>query len=223
MVESNNHTLTGSQMTKRVKKEKPKPTTGHKLSFKKDEYIVYPSHGVGLVTNTEKQTVEGRSYKFLVIRFDQEKMTLRVPVDNISAVGLRKLSDTDQITQSLEILKGRAKAKRAMWSRRAQEYESKINSGSLESVAEVVRDLFRDENKGEQSYSERQIYETARGRMAKEVSVVKNISNDEAISEIEHILKSKKKVKSKGESKDSPNPTTVDPSGEDMVSAETPA
>ncbi len=208
-------------MVKRAKSQKAQPISGHKLSFKKDEYIVYPSHGVGLVTNTEKQTVEGKSYKFLVIRFDHEKMTLRVPVDNISAVGLRKLSNTDQITQSLEILKGRAKAKRAMWSRRAQEYESKINSGSIESVAEVVRDLFRDENKGEQSYSERQIYETARGRMAREVSVVKNISNDEAIDEIEHILKSKKKTKTRGITKDTP--TDIEPPGEDMITAEKPA
>ena len=208
-------------MVKRAKSQKAQPISGHKLSFKKDEYIVYPSHGVGLVTNTEKQTVEGKSYKFLVIRFDHEKMTLRVPVDNISAVGLRKLSNTDQITQSLEILKGRAKAKRAMWSRRAQEYESKINSGSIESVAEVVRDLFRDENKGEQSYSERQIYETARGRMAREVSVVKNISNDEAVDEIEHILKSKKKTKTRGITKDTP--TDIEPPGEDMITAEKPA
>ena len=207
-------------MAKRAKKEKAQPTSSHKLSFKKNEYIVYPSHGVGLVTDTEKQTVEGKSYKFLVIKFDHEKMTLRVPVQNVTAVGLRKLSDSNQITESLEILKGRAKAKRAMWSRRAQEYESKINSGSLESVAEVVRDLFRDENKGEQSYSERQIYETARGRMAKEVSVVKQISNDQAIDEIEHILKSKRKSKSKAVTKDT---TNIEPPGDDMVSAEKPA
>ena len=155
--------------------------TSQRLGFKTGEYIVYPAHGVGQIVSIEEQEVAGMSLELFVISFEQDKLTLRVPVAKIKSVGMRKLAEEDMVTRALETVTGRARVKRTMWSRRAQEYEAKINSGDLISIAEVVRDLHRAENQPEQSYSERQLYESALDRMAREVAAIERIDRDAAI------------------------------------------
>ncbi|MDX5367613.1 MAG: CarD family transcriptional regulator [Alphaproteobacteria bacterium] len=150
--------------------------------------MVYPAHGVGQILEIEEQEVAGHRLELFVINFDKEKMTLRVPTNKANAVGMRKLSDSGVVDSALETLRGRARIKRTMWSRRAQEYEAKINSGDLISIAEVVRDLYRSERQPEQSYSERQLYEAALDRMAREVAAVERIGEDAAIQRVEQAL-----------------------------------
>ncbi|MEW6598604.1 MAG: CarD family transcriptional regulator [Pseudomonadota bacterium] len=149
--------------------------------FAAGDYVVYPAHGVGQISGVETQEVAGISLEVYVITFDHEKMTLRVPTRKAKTAGLRPLANTDVVGQALTTLKGRARVKRTMWSRRAQEYEAKINSGDLISIAEVVRDLHRAENQPEQSYSERQLYESALDRMAREVAAIEHIDREAAI------------------------------------------
>ena len=149
--------------------------------FSIGDHVVYPAHGVGSVAGIEHQEVAGLSLEVYVITFDHEKMTLRVPTKKAKAAGLRPLAATNVVSQALTTLKGRARIKRTMWSRRAQEYEAKINSGDLISIAEVVRDLHRADNQPEQSYSERQLYESALDRMAREVAAIEQIDRDAAI------------------------------------------
>ena len=149
--------------------------------FAAGDYVVYPAHGVGQISGVETQEVAGISLEVYVITFDHEKMTLRVPTRKAKTAGLRPLANTDVVSQALTTLKGRARVKRTMWSRRAQEYEAKINSGDLISIAEVVRDLHRAENQPEQSYSERQLYESALDRMAREVAAIEHIDREAAI------------------------------------------
>jgi CarD family transcriptional regulator len=156
--------------------------------FKSGEHIVYPAHGVGRIVGVDTQEVAGIKLDLFVISFLKDKMTLRVPVMKATAVGMRKLADQTTVKRALETVRGRARIKRTMWSRRAQEYEAKINSGDLISIAEVVRDLFRSENQPEQSYSERQLYEAALDRMSREISSVNRISETEAIRQIEQNL-----------------------------------
>ncbi len=156
--------------------------------FRTSEYIVYPSHGVGQIMGIEEQSVAGATLELFVINFEKDKMTLRVPTAKAESVGMRKLSEEDVVGKALEILKGRARVKRTMWSRRAQEYEAKINSGDLISIGEVVRDLYRAESQPEQSYSERQLYEAALDRMSREIGAVKKITETEAVHEIEAML-----------------------------------
>jgi CarD family transcriptional regulator len=164
--------------------------------FRTNEYIVYPTHGVGQITEIEEQEVAGAKLELFVISFDKDKMTLRVPTTKVKSVGMRKLSETAVVDKAMETLKGRARVKRTMWSRRAQEYEAKINSGDLITIAEVVRDLHRLDSQPEQSYSERQLYEAALDRMAREVAAVRKLSEAEAIGQIEEILtKSPKRTK----------------------------
>ncbi|MAK81932.1 CarD family transcriptional regulator [Phenylobacterium sp.] len=151
------------------------------LDFQVGDHVVYPAHGVGQVQAIETQDVAGLSLEVYVITFDHEKMTLRVPTGKARSSGLRSLAEGDVVSQALNTLKGRARVKRTMWSRRAQEYEAKINSGDLISIAEVVRDLHRAENQPEQSYSERQLYESALDRMAREVAAIEQIDRDAAI------------------------------------------
>ena len=158
------------------------------LSFDVGDYVVYPKHGVGRVVELQSTEIAGTSLDLYVLRFEKEKMTLRVPVLKADSVGMRKLADKPVIEHALKILKGRARVKRTMWSRRAQEYEAKINSGDLIAVSEVVRDLFRSDRQPEQSYSERQLYEAALDRMAREIAAVKKVPDDEAVTEIEQIL-----------------------------------
>jgi CarD family transcriptional regulator len=156
--------------------------------FKAGEYIVYPAHGVGQITGIEDQEIAGYKLELFVISFEKDKMTLRVPVTKIVTVGMRKLADATVVKKALETVKGRARVKRTMWSRRAQEYEAKINSGDLIAIAEVVRDLYRADSQPEQSYSERQLYEAALDRMAREVAAVDHVSETEAIRLIEQNL-----------------------------------
>ncbi|SHO65017.1 transcriptional regulator, CarD family [Pseudoxanthobacter soli DSM 19599] len=156
-----------------------------KHGFKASEHIVYPAHGVGQIVAIEEREVAGHKLELVVITFEKDKMTLRVPTAKIASVGMRKLSDEATVEKALGTVRGRARVKRTMWSRRAQEYEAKINSGDLISIAEVVRDLYRAENQPEQSYSERQLYEAALDRMAREIAVVAHISETEAVQRIE--------------------------------------
>jgi CarD family transcriptional regulator len=156
--------------------------------FKTNEYIVYPAHGVGQITSIEEQEVAGTKLELFVINFIKDKMTLRVPTAKIASVGMRKLADPAIVRRALETLKGRARIKRTMWSRRAQEYEAKINSGDIVAIAEVVRDLFRSDQQPEQSYSERQLYEAALDRLSREIAAVQRITETEAVKEIEAAL-----------------------------------
>ncbi|AMJ61864.1 CarD family transcriptional regulator [Bosea sp. PAMC 26642] len=153
--------------------------------FKTGEFVVYPSHGVGQITAIEEQEVAGFKLELFVVSFAKDKMTLRVPTAKAASVGLRKLADAESVTKALTTLTGRARVKRTMWSRRAQEYEAKINSGDLVAIAEVVRDLYRSEAQPEQSYSERQLYEAAVDRMTREIAVVDDVTETEALKKIE--------------------------------------
>jgi CarD family transcriptional regulator len=165
----------------------PKKTT-QRQGFKTNEFIVYPAHGVGQIMAIEEQEVAGAKLELFVISFIKDKMTLRVPTAKIVAVGMRKLAEGTVVKRALETLKGRARVKRTMWSRRAQEYEAKINSGDIVAIAEVVRDLYRSETQPEQSYSERQLYEAALDRLSREISAVQHITETEAVKEIEAAL-----------------------------------
>jgi CarD family transcriptional regulator len=156
--------------------------------FKTNEYVVYPAHGVGQILAIEEQEIAGAKLELFVINFIKDKMTLRVPTAKVANVGMRKLSDPTLVKKALETLKGRARVKRTMWSRRAQEYEAKINSGDIVAIAEVVRDLYRSESQPEQSYSERQLYEAALDRLSREIAVVQHSTETEAVKEIESQL-----------------------------------
>jgi CarD family transcriptional regulator len=156
--------------------------------FKTNEFIVYPSHGVGQIVAIEEQEVAGAKLELFVINFVKDKMTLRVPIAKVASVGMRKLAEGPLVKRALDTLKGRARVKRTMWSRRAQEYEAKINSGDIVAIAEVVRDLYRSDTQPEQSYSERQLYEAALDRLAREISAVQRITETEAIKEVEAAL-----------------------------------
>ncbi|HEY4922445.1 MAG TPA: CarD family transcriptional regulator [Xanthobacteraceae bacterium] len=162
--------------------------TTQRQGFKTNEFIVYPAHGVGQILAIEEQEVAGCKLELFVINFVKDKMTLRVPTAKIAAVGMRKLAEGPIVRRALETLKGRARIKRTMWSRRAQEYEAKINSGNIVAIAEVVRDLYRSDTQPEQSYSERQLYEAALDRLSREISAVQRITETEAIKEIEAAL-----------------------------------
>jgi CarD family transcriptional regulator len=159
--------------------------TTQRDGFQPGEHIVYPAHGVGQVTAIEEQEIAGFKLELFVVSFAKEKMTLRVPVAKVVSVGMRKLSDEAGITKALEVLTGRARIKRTMWSRRAQEYEAKINSGDIIAVSEVVRDLYRSEAQPEQSYSERQLFETALARLVDEVAAVDGSTETEALKRVE--------------------------------------
>ncbi len=163
-------------------------TTEKELEFKTGDFIVYPAHGVGQISGVETQSVAGMSIELYVIAFEQEKMTLRVPTRKAKVSGMRALAHTDLIESALKTLKGRARIKRMMWSRRAQEYEAKINSGDLISIAEVVRDLHRNTDQPEQSYSERQLYENALGRMARELAAVERTDHETAVAKLSKTL-----------------------------------
>jgi CarD family transcriptional regulator len=166
----------------------PKPS-GPRQGFKLNEFVVYPAHGVGQIVAVEDQEVAGFRLELFVINFSKDKMTLRVPTSKVAGVGMRKLSEPDVARKSLDILTGRARIKRTMWSRRAQEYEAKINSGDINAIAEVVRDLYRSEAQPEQSYSERQLYEAALDRMMREIAAVQKLSEIDALKVIEGQLK----------------------------------
>jgi len=166
-----------------------KKTANDNRSFKKGDYIVYPAHGVGRVVGVEQETVAGFPIEMYVVTFEQDKMTLRVPTAKAEASGMRALANDKVLKDALKTLSGKAKIKRTMWSRRAQEYEAKINSGDLISIAEVVRDLHRDEDQPEPSYSERQLYESALDRMAREVAAVEKVDRDRALEILSNSLR----------------------------------
>jgi len=157
-------------------------------SFCEGDYVVYPTHGVGKVAAIERQSIAGHDLELFVITFDRDRMTLRVPIPKARKSGLRKLSSNSVMQTALSTLRGRAKVKRAMWSRRAQEYEAKINSGDPISIAEVVRDLHRSASQPDQSYSERQIYEAALERLAAELAAVEAIATEQATQKLEKLL-----------------------------------
>jgi CarD family transcriptional regulator len=165
-----------------------KKPVNQRHGFKTNEYVVYPAHGVGRIVGIEEQEIAGMSLELFVITFDKDKMTLRVPTGKLQSVGMRKLADETMVKRAMETLKGRARVKRTMWSRRAQEYEAKINSGDLVSIAEVVRDLYRSESQPEQSYSERQLYESALDRMAREIAAVEKLDERGAVQRITDVL-----------------------------------
>ncbi|MDX1484939.1 MAG: CarD family transcriptional regulator [Alphaproteobacteria bacterium] len=177
-----------------AKKAAPKKAVARKAPPKKlgdfatGDFVVYPTHGVGRISAIEDQEVAGYDLRLFVVRFDKEKMTLRSPVDKAEEAGLRKLSSRQQIDVAIDTLKGRSRVSRAMWSRRAQEYEAKINSGDPVAIAEVVRDLHRNAGQPDQSYSERQIYEAALERLAREVAAVDKTDRDTATLKLEGIL-----------------------------------
>jgi CarD family transcriptional regulator len=154
------------------------------VSFKVGQHIIYPAHGVGEVIGIEQEVIAGFDIEVYVVKFEQDKMTLRVPTSKAGNSGMRALSDDLILKDAFTTLKGRARVKRTMWSRRAQEYEAKINSGDLILVAEVVRDLHRTEAQPEQSYSERQLYERALDRMVREVAAIRRSSRDAAMEDI---------------------------------------
>jgi CarD family transcriptional regulator len=165
-----------------------KKPVNQRHGFRANEFIVYPAHGVGRIVGIEEQEIAGMALELFVINFDKEKLTLRVPTGKLQSVGMRKLSDEAVVKKAMETLKGRARVKRTMWSRRAQEYVAKINSGDLGSIAEVVRDLYRSEAQPEQSYSERQLYEDALDRMAREIAAVEKLDERGAVQRITEVL-----------------------------------
>jgi CarD family transcriptional regulator len=160
-------------------------SASQRQGFKLNEFVVYPAHGVGQIVSIEEQEVAGFKLELFVISFSKDKLTLRVPTSKVTGVGMRKISDPDAARRSLDILTGRARVKRTMWSRRAQEYETKINSGDINAIAEVVRDLYRSEAQPEQSYSERQLYEAALDRMVREIAAVQKSSEIDALKAVE--------------------------------------
>ena len=176
-----------------LKKAAPKKSSEKKVVSKKEEflpeqYVVYPSHGIGQILEIEKKEIAGQMLTMYVIEFEKEKMTLRVPIEKTKEIGVRKVSTKNQLKEIFEILTGKAKIRRTMWSRRAQEYEAKINSGDIKLLTEVVRDLFRSDSQPEQSYSERQLYEAARERLSREVAVIEKTDEQKAIEKMETIL-----------------------------------
>ena len=203
--------------------EEPKKVLTQRQGFKTNEFVVYPAHGVGQILAIEEQEIAGATLELFVINFMKDKMTLRVPTAKVANVGMRKLSEPSLVKRALETLKGRARVKRTMWSRRAQEYEAKINSGDIVAIAEVVRDLFRSESQPEQSYSERQLYEAALDRLSREIAVVQHVTETEAVKEIEaNLAKSPRRgVKTEADATAAAaDADDTDGDGEDPVSAD---
>ena len=165
-----------------------KTTTAGRQGFKTGEAVVYPAHGVGRITAIEEQEIAGYKLELFVVSFEKDKMVLRVPTAKANSVGMRKLAEPELVKKALDVLTGRARIKRTMWSRRAQEYEAKINSGDLIAISEVVRDLYRSDDQPEQSYSERQLFEQAMDRMSREVAAVNKLTLTEAVQLIEKNL-----------------------------------
>ncbi len=158
------------------------------IEFRPDQFVVYPAHGVGRIVSIEEQEIAGITLELFVINFEKDKMMLRVPTHKATEVGMRSLASPDEVTHAMTTLRGKAKVKKAMWSRRAQEYEQKINSGDLIAIAEVVRDLHRTDDQREQSYSERQLYEAALDRLTREFAAVSGTDEGAAQKQIDEVL-----------------------------------
>ena len=165
--------------------------TSKNSDFRPNEFVVYPAHGVGQIVSVEEQEIAGIKLELFVVSFEKDKMTLRVPTHKASEIGMRSLSSPEVIEKAMTTLKGKARVKRAMWSRRAQEYEQKINSGDLIAIAEVVRDLHRNDDQREQSYSERQLYEAALERLTREVAAVDDGDEISAAQKVDDVLVSR--------------------------------
>ncbi|MDN3275648.1 CarD family transcriptional regulator [Frankia sp. RB7] len=191
-------------------KVEEKKVVTQRQGFKANEFVVYPAHGVGQILAIEEQEIAGAKLELFVINFIKDKMTLRVPTAKVANVGMRKLSEPALVKKALETLKGRARVKRTMWSRRAQEYEAKINSGDIVAIAEVVRDLYRSESQPEQSYSERQLYEAALDRLSREIAVVQHSTETEAVKEIEAQLAKSPRRNAKAEAAEGEGDTDAD-------------
>lgn len=202
--------------------EEPKKVLTQRQGFKTNEFVVYPAHGVGQILAIEEQEIAGAKLELFVINFMKDKMTLRVPTAKVANVGMRKLSEPALVKRALETLKGRARVKRTMWSRRAQEYEAKINSGDIVAIAEVVRDLYRSDSQPEQSYSERQLYEAALDRLSREIAVVQHSTETEAVKEIEaQLAKSPRRgAKAETEAADGDVDADADADGDDAAVAD---
>jgi CarD family transcriptional regulator len=171
-----------------------------KLSFKVGELVVYPAHGVGKISAIEEQEIAGAKLELYIVDFEREKLRLKVPTNRAEQKGMRRLADRGLIEHAMKVIRGRARIKRTMWSRRAQEYDAKINSGDLIAVAEVVRDLYRSDRQPEQSYSERQLFEQALFRMARELAAVRKIDDDQSVKELsEFLAKNAKRAQAAGE------------------------
>jgi CarD family transcriptional regulator len=171
-----------------AKEEAKRKAAGFRHGFRLNEYVVYPSHGVGKIVAIEEQAIAGMKVELFVITFEHAKMTMKVPTSKLQENGMRKLAEDDVVRRAMETLKGRARVKRTMWSRRAQEYDAKIKSGDLVSIAEVVRDLYRAESQPEQSYSERQLFEAALDRMSREIAVIEKLDERGAVQKIVDVL-----------------------------------
>ena len=166
-------------------------STKKNSEFKIGEIVVYPKHGVGEILKIESMEVSSIKTKFYVVKMEQAKLTIRVPLEKQEEVGLRKISTKKIIEQVFEVLKLKPKIRRIMWSRRAQEYDAKIFSGDPIRIAEVVRDLFRKNSQAEQSYSERQMFQVAIERLAREVAAVEKTDYFQSTEKIETILRNK--------------------------------
>ena len=199
--------------------EEPKKVVTQRQGFKANEFVVYPAHGVGQILAIEEQEIAGARLELFVINFMKDKMTLRVPTAKVANVGMRKLSEPALVKKALETLKGRARVKRTMWSRRAQEYEAKINSGDIVAIAEVVRDLYRSESQPEQSYSERQLYEAALDRLSREIAVVQHSTETEAVKEIEGQLAKSPRRGAKTDAPDGTDEADVEADGDDAAAS----
>jgi CarD family transcriptional regulator len=176
------------------------PVVPKKLSFKIGELVVYPAHGVGKITAIEEQEIAGSKLELYIVDFEREKLRLKVPTNRAEQKGMRRLADRGLIEHAMKVIRGRARIKRTMWSRRAQEYDAKINSGDLIAVAEVVRDLYRSDRQPEQSYSERQLFEQALLRMARELAAVRKVDDDQSVKELsEFLAKNAKRAQAAGE------------------------
>ena len=176
------------------------PAAPRKLAFKIGELVVYPAHGVGKITAVEEQEIAGSKLELYIVDFEREKLRLKVPTNRAEQKGMRRLADRGLIEHAMKVIRGRARIKRTMWSRRAQEYDAKINSGDLIAVAEVVRDLYRSDRQPEQSYSERQLFEQALFRMARELAAVRKVDDDQSVKELsEFLAKNAKRAQAAGE------------------------
>jgi CarD family transcriptional regulator len=167
---------------------KAAPVVAKKPSFKIGELVVYPAHGVGKISNIEEQEIAGIKLELYIVDFEKEKLRLKVPTNRAEQKGMRHLADRTMIEQAMKVIRGRARIKRTMWSRRAQEYDAKINSGDMIAVSEVIRDLYRSDRQPEQSYSERQLFEQALARFARELAAVRKVDEDQCIKELEDYL-----------------------------------
>lgn len=162
-------------------------------NFRKGDFVVYPAHGVGQIEGVETAVIAGMEIKLYAITFEKDRMRLKIPVKKAQTSGLRRLSSTSRLKDAIKTLKGRARIRRTMWSRRAQEYETKINSGDPIAIAEVLRDLKRSNDDSEQSYSERQIYQSALERLAREIAAVEQMTEDKAAAKVEKAMGVEKK------------------------------